>query len=245
MNTYGIFNANGGMDVSGNLNFNNANGIFNTRGEMNTYGNVNVRNAINTYGIFNANGGMDISGNFNVRHGMDISGNLNVKNDLFIKGVKAINIIELSIESYQLSIVASKFIFDINLNNILGLSSAPIKTRVINLYAYNTIAPETPIIGAGITQNPSLPGTPAYVNYGSLLALNTNIYTGIYNIIYNSNINLQRITKLNESSANQVSFTSNTFNIKPASSPNPLDYNIIRYESNNNRPITIIFEILN
>lgn len=185
--------------------------------------------------------------------GVDICGNLNINNDLFIKGIKANNIIELSIESNQLSIVANKFIFDINLNNILGLSNAPIKTRVINLYAYNTIAPSTQVMVTEATVLPApLPaaqaGSQVFAGFVPTIPENTSIYTGIYNIIYNNNINLQRITKINESIGNQVSSTSITFNIKPLPTPNPsgliFDYNIIRYESTNNRPVTIIFEIL-
>ena len=223
MNTYGIFNANGGIDVSGNLNFNN--GIFNTRGEMNTYGNVNVRNVMNTYG------------NFNVRNGMDISGNLNLYNDLFIKGVKANNIIELSIQSNQfLGPLSNKFYYDINLTEIMGLTSLPLKTRVVNLYAYNTSAPATVVYP---TPPPILTQTAYGIAPFAISAENVNIYSGVYNIIYNNLMNLQKITKINESSVSGTIIS--TFNIKPGTPP---DNNIIRYESLNNRPVTIILELL-
>jgi len=257
MNTYGNVNVRSGMDVSGNLNFNS--GIFNTRGEMNTYGNVNVRNVMNTYGNFNVRNGMDISGNLNL-----YSGNLNLNNDLFIRGVKANNIIELSIKSNQMTVNSNKFIYDINLTDIVGLTILPLKTRVVNLYAYNTSAPATgayptPPLSPGQTGSNgagvgytivALPGqTESYYGFAPIAtsAENENIYTGVYNIIYNNYISLQRITTINETlvGANKVS----TFIIKPIPTTTPptptrLDYNIIRYESVNNRPVTIIFELL-
>ena len=240
INTYGIFNANGGLDVSGNLNFNN--GIFNTKGEMNTYGNFNARNGMDisgnlnfNNGVFNTRGEMNTYGNFNVKNGMNINGNLNLNNDLFIKGVKANNIKEISIKSNQFTFESNKFINDINLTEIMELTGSPLKTRVVNLYAYNTSAPTTLLIPAA---------TPAAAiaigSYGvgaGIVGENTNIYTGVYNIIYNHPINLQKITKINESSGT----VNSTFNIKPGTPP---DNNIIRYESLNNRPITIIFELL-
>ena len=232
MNTYGNVNVRSGMDVSGNLNFNS--GIFNTRGEMNTYGNVNVRNVMNTYGNFNVRNGMDISGNLNL-----YSGNLNLNNDLFIRGVKANNIIELSIQSNQMTVNSNKFIYDINLTDIMGLTNLPAKTRVVNLYAYNTSAPVT-----AIYPTPTPPGSYGFAPIATSTE-NANIYTGVYNIIYNNPINLQKITTINETlvGTNKVS----TFIIKPpptTTPPTQPDYNIIRYESVNNRPVTIILELL-
>ncbi len=76
---------------------------------------------------------------------LNVSGNLNISNDLFIKGIKANNFIEFIIYPKLLStVVSGRFISDINLTERLEITSMPIKTRVLNLYAYNTIAPPTP-----------------------------------------------------------------------------------------------------
>jgi len=213
-------------------------------------------NDYNTGIILNRQGGVDIKG-----------GNLNLNNDLFIKGIKANNIVELIIypkfvTPQTTGIGANKFMIDIDLSKCLGIDPL-IKTRVINLYAYNTIGPATTLIGAGATaialatlpsplitvtsQSPDiaatyygLTGTP--VTFTGVAGVNGGIYTGFYNFIYNGNMALQRLTKTREDP--NPNNTQSTFDIIAVAGTVPADYGIIRYSSLNNRPVTVILELI-
>ena len=188
--------------------------------------------------------------------GVDICGNLNINNDLFIKGIKANNIIELIIYPKLTTVLGTKFIVDIDLSKCLGIDNLPIKTRVLNLYAYNTIVPLTPSSTLTAIANPSPIITPTSVipessyteagfGTGIIGVANTGIYTGFYNIIYNGNMALQRVMKTKEDNL----LSTSTFDfVAPTPVPpaiaTPADYNIIRYSSLNNRPVTVILQLI-
>jgi hypothetical protein len=194
-------------------------------------------------------------------------GRVDINNDLFIKGIKANNIVELIIypkfvTAVTAGIGANKFMIDIDLSKCLGIDPL-IKTRVINLYAYNTIGSATVLIppgAAGIavatlpspvatTTSQPLDTTATYnglagtAPISGIAIVNAGIYTGFYNIIYNGTMALQRLTKTREDP--NPNNTQSTFDIIAVVGTTPAsDYGIIRYSSLNNRPVTVILELI-